>query len=117
MKIRNGFVSNSSTSSFVITTTKDNHEKIMEAIHPYERACIKALGFSYGNLMGTEIVSMGTLSTSGGCAWEYIDVEYDGDDIGEGEMNDMKYDCLYTYQSKAKYLFGENGYISTELDG
>jgi hypothetical protein len=38
MKSRLGFVSNSSTSSYLIICTKEDHEKALEKLHPYYKA-------------------------------------------------------------------------------
>jgi len=43
MKIRKGFVSNSSSSSFVLVTTKENHEKALETLNEVEREIIGIL--------------------------------------------------------------------------
>jgi hypothetical protein len=41
MKIRNGFVSNSSTSSYVIVCKKDINDKAVKKLHPYFQEWLK----------------------------------------------------------------------------
>ena len=60
MKIRNGFVSNSSSSSFLLITTKENHEKAFKQLSPYEKAVIKTI-VSTGNFLGRKIIWIGDL--------------------------------------------------------
>jgi len=38
MKIRHGFVSNSSSSSYVIIVTQKDHDEILKKMHPYYKA-------------------------------------------------------------------------------
>jgi hypothetical protein len=116
MKTRNGFVSNSSTSSFVVVIKKEHHDKVMQEIHPYIKACIDALGCSVKKFNGDEVVSFGTLTTQGGSQWEYIDVEFDGD-MGELDAEEAKYEASDTYIAKARELFGKDSVLTSDLDG
>lgn len=43
MKIRNGFVSNSSSSSFVILLTKEQNEELLKNVDDYQRAILVEL--------------------------------------------------------------------------
>ena len=43
MKFRNGFVSNSSTSSYILMVSKVLHEKVLDSSHPYVRAVVEAI--------------------------------------------------------------------------
>lgn len=51
MKMRNGFVSNSSSASFVIITTQDNFNKVIEKFEDKERISIsKTIGKKSKNI-------------------------------------------------------------------
>ena len=62
MKIRNGFVSNSSSSSFLLITTIENHNHVMGQLTNYERAVIIAIMKTTENskqsLFGREVVCL-----------------------------------------------------------
>jgi len=91
MKIRNGFVSNSSSSSFVVMTTMENHEKAMKKLHPYIQDVVNEV-IGKTKFMGRECVYFGELSIqdySG--VWEDFDNTLDGkwgseDELEEGEL-------------------------------
>jgi hypothetical protein len=54
MKTRNGFVSNSSTSSFIIVTTKEAHEKAISQLVPWELKVVEEM-MSEGKLGNQEV--------------------------------------------------------------
>ena len=87
MKVRSGFVSNSSTSSFIIMTTKDNYDKTLDAMHPYVRAVVEALGPDFKTFMKKEVVVLG-LSEGNVSTLEYTEPNFDGDIPKEYEDED-----------------------------
>ena len=78
MKIRNGFVSNSSSSSFVIIAPKEASDRVLERSHPYVRAVVDAT-MSEETFMGEKIVSYHEAYNDAYSPWEYIDIEWKGD--------------------------------------
>ena len=88
MKTRLGFVSNSSSSSFVIVIEKEAYERKLAEVHPYVRAVVKAMEKKKDTFMGHDVVVIGTWSdAAGGSNFEELDVKYDGgilyDDYGD----------------------------------
>lgn len=43
MKLRLGFVSNSSSSSYVVVTTNEMHEEALRTLHPYIQAVVESV--------------------------------------------------------------------------
>jgi len=66
MKIRFGFVSNSSSSSFVITTTKENFDKVLAESDDYTKEVIEELGIGKTTFLGKELVYLSTFSDHSG---------------------------------------------------
>jgi len=92
MKVRSGFVSNSSTSSFVIMTTKSNSDKALESLSPYHRAVMDCI-LNMGEFMGQEIVSYGELTDRGGESnidYELQGFEFDGEIPDDGYGGEMQ---------------------------
>ncbi len=79
MKQRNGFVSNSSSSSFIIITTEANWNRAKENLHPYQVAVAEALKEGPFDGLGQKLVKFATWSNHGGSWSEYIEVDYQGE--------------------------------------
>lgn len=82
MKIRDGHVSNSSSSSFVLLTSKENYVKAFADATPYQRAVAEAMK-EEGKFLGIDVVSFsGWSDAGGGSSFEYLreEIVYDGDD-------------------------------------
>lgn len=79
MKLRLGFVANSSSSAFVLIVPVDVHEKVLEGLHPYVRAVAEAWGVVQ-DVVGSQCYVAGELEVrdQDDYTWDYIDIEYDG---------------------------------------
>lgn len=69
MKVRKGFVSNSSSSSFIVLITKEAYDEIIKDIDPFAQAVVEQLS-GKTQFLGTECVSYN--HTSG----NYTDFEW-----------------------------------------
>lgn len=90
MKIRNGFVSNSSSSSFVVLTSIENHERAMEKLSEYERAVVdKIMYVRKDQLFGKTVMVGGYMDAHGYSSLDDIEVDVEDDkDIGKFEAFD-----------------------------
>jgi hypothetical protein len=83
MKSRLGFVSNSSSSSFVIIVKKDAYERRLKEVHPYVKAVIEAMhDKKEATFLGEKVVILGTWMDAGGgsnLSSDYLDIEFDGE--------------------------------------
>lgn len=66
MKTRQCFVSNSSSSSFVILVEESTHEKVMKGLTDYQRACMEKLAGKPQNAFGRKMIVIGEATDMGG---------------------------------------------------
>lgn len=97
MRLRSGFVSNSSSSSFILLVEKEEYDRVMEEAHPYLQAVAKAVSRER-KCFGKDVVQMETFSTPGGSCWEWIDISYSGD-IPE-EYDEYAGEAFYALKKK-----------------
>jgi len=90
MKVRIGFVSNSSSSSFVLIASLENWKAVKKDLHPYYIAVAESIMGKPKEFLGQLVVAFGTYSNQGGDWSEEMDVDVEppdekdrwGDQIG-----------------------------------
>jgi hypothetical protein len=94
MKIRAGFVSNSSTSSFVVCTTLKNHNRAMQNLSLYAQFVVGKV-VEFKKIGGMDIVLWGEMDAGDGCEWQYEDINdafrASGGTIAAGDYGDEMY--------------------------
>ena len=78
MKIRTDFVTNSSSSSFIILTTRENYYKVLEDLHPAYQALAKHM-FKSTTAFGKKCMTASTMDGNGWSWSEFFDFDYSGD--------------------------------------
>ncbi len=108
MKIRSGFVSNSSSSSFVVVAPKAIVEEVLNTLRPYERAVAEHVRGGTKNFMGQEVnVFQGM--TGNYDSWEYA-FEYEG---GDSDADDNTFVAWTTFMEKLREKCGDNILVAT----
>lgn len=93
MKTRLGFVSNSSSSSFVMVVEKKAYERKLEEVHPYVRAVVEAMDKKLDSFMGHDVILLGTWMNAGGGTnmnSDYLELIYDGEIPNDNYGDEME---------------------------
>ena len=111
MKIRIGFVSNSSTSSFICVLTVEAYNKLLEELHPFVRACVEqCLHCKDGTLPSdVKIKVLQYYSEMGGADGElaYVNVDYDGevpDSVDDPGDKMSHYEAINTFEEMVEEI-------------
>ena len=127
MKIRSGFVSNSSSSSFVAFLPEEDFNKIHDSLSVLDAAVVSAVGVSRMQFLGNDCVSFGYVSGNYSTL-EYMDeseilehadriAQARGESLPEdfaSEVSESKWNSLYACREKIKELPDDRCFIHWE---
>jgi hypothetical protein len=109
MKIRNGFVSNSSSSSFVYIIDGEKYKEFIKSLDGYQKEIIKALAPSKETVLGKEAFVISGGSGNSSC-FEYMSIKFD-EDLDEDEWNEKyKYE-RYPSEAFEEISFPDGTYV------
>jgi hypothetical protein len=100
MKVRIDFVTNSSSSAFVILINRENWDEVTSALTNNMKALLEEIA-QESNVFGTPVFCIEGNETHGYSSWEYVQVELEGeesvDDVFEDLMNLLENKGIQTW--------------------
>lgn len=95
MKFRTSFVSNSSSSSFVLITTRENHDKAFASLSAEDQKALKDI-FSFTKCFGNDVAISAEVGDQGG---SYISgVDMDDENASDPGLREARYEAFEKYQ-------------------
>ena len=98
MKTRSGFVSNSSSSSFVYILLKDQYEELLKNVDEYQKAVLKELGHEEKQIFGQEAIVISGMNGNNS-SFEYMNIDVYSD------LTDEEFREKYEYERYASEAF------------
>lgn len=95
MKTRSGFVSNSSSSSFVLIVKKEDYQEMYDSELTNDERKIADATMEFKTCLGINMAIFADFSTDGGDACEYLEVDIKGED---------KHEVYYQFQEKLEKI-------------
>jgi len=125
MKVRHGFVSNSSSSSFCIFLPKEAYDKAYEESHPYTKACMDVIGskskkITYMDAKSkktneVEMVAFG-YSSGDSSIWEYESPDYEGEIPKDGDYELSPGEVVDNFEDLVKKYAGKDNFMSFSIE-
>ena len=111
MKIRTGFVSNSSSSSFVFITTKEAFDEVFAKITepPIQQMINKV--FTFTDAFGKKLAMHGSLDIQSFGFWD-DELEEMGNELSCEDPSEI----LYSFIKDLKDIAGKDNYIENHID-
>jgi hypothetical protein len=105
MKIRAGFVTNSSSTSYTIIIEKEYFDEVLTKVHPYVKALFKALAedAEVTNAFGRKVITLQWMSGNDNTL-EYLEVDYDMEQEADEDDDEWEDGSPNFYEGPDKFI-------------
>jgi hypothetical protein len=111
MKVRIGFVSNSSSSSFVCAIKADSFNEKLKELNKLDQKILNHL-FQKDSAFGQDVRTFSEYDSHGYGSWEWAMDDFDWDDEEEDDKDGRAYTLVHNFIDK----FEKNDYFAATVD-